>query len=103
MDVSEIKYFTNLTNLYCSDNQLTYLDVSHNAQLEVLWCYDNQLTVLNCYCNQLTQLDVSYNLGLTSFGCSYNPLEELVLAEQQKNFEWYADVYNEYSGVLVVK
>ena len=36
-DMSEIKYFTNLTYLNCIDNQLTQLDVSNNAQLTELY------------------------------------------------------------------
>lgn len=113
-DMSEIKYFTNLTYLYSYNNQLTYLDVSHNVQLDLLSCFDNrltqldvsnnaQLTELYCYDNQLTYLDVSNNMNLTNFMCWNNPLTNLVLAEQHKSTEWYEDVYSEYSGVLVVK
>ena len=68
-DMSEIKYFTNLTYLNCSDNQLTYLDVSHNAQL----------TFLGCFNNQLSQLDVSNNAKLTTLECSHNQLLQLDL------------------------
>ena len=89
-DMSEIKYFTNLTYLNCIDNQLTQLDVSNNAQLTELYCYDNQLTYL----------DVSNNMNLTNFMCWNNPLTKLVLAEQHKSTEWYEDVYSEYSSVL---
>ena len=87
-DVSEIKYFTNLTNLYCSDNQLTYLDVSHNAQLENLSCGNNrltaidvcnntQLTHLSCSRNLLTQLDFSNNVELQQLDCHTNQLTKL--------------------------
>ena len=51
----------------------------------------------------LSTLDVSNNMSMESLVCGNNPFTEIVIAEQQKNFEWYADVYNEYSGVLVVK
>ena len=34
---------TELTNLYCSDNQLENLDVSKNTKLVVFDCSDNQL------------------------------------------------------------
>ena len=87
-DMSEIKYFTNLTNLYCSDNQLTYLDVSNNAQLTRLHCFSNlltqldfshntQLTYLACSRNLLTQLDFSNNVALQQLECHTNQLTQL--------------------------
>ena len=87
-DMSEIKYFTNLTNLDCYGNELTQLDVSHNAQLTKLDCSSNQLTQLDvshnaqltkldCSSNQLTQLDVSHNAQLTLLGCLNNQLSQL--------------------------
>ena len=73
-EMSEIRYFTALTELNCSGNQLTALDVSNNTALTWLYCYDNQLTALdvsntaltelNCNVNQLTTLDVSNNTAL---------------------------------------
>lgn len=65
-----VEYCTALTNLDCSGNQLTALDVSRNTKLEYLICYGNQLSTLDisqntaltglvCYNNQLTTLDVS--------------------------------------------
>ena len=71
-----IEFFTALAGLYCSNNQLTALDVSNNTDLTELYCEFNQLTSLNvlgctaltdlfCYSNQLTSLDVT---GCTSLG-----------------------------------
>ena len=58
-----VEFFTALTSLYCSDNQLTELDLSMNTKLSTLWCQRNQLikldvsntalTQLQCYMNQL--------------------------------------------------
>ena len=87
-DMSEICYFTNLTSLNGNFNQLTQLDVSHNAELTDLSCSNNKLTqldvsknvalqYLNCYNNQLTQLDVSKNVALQYLTCSRNHLTEL--------------------------
>ena len=87
-DMTEIKYFTNLKELDCSNNQLSQLDVSGCTQLTDLWCYDNQLsqldvsgcsqlTVLWCYDNQLSQLDVSGCSQLTDLSCNYNQLSQL--------------------------
>ena len=84
----EIKYFTALECLYCSDNQLTSLDVSKNTALTELYCVGNQLAtldiskntaliVLSCSENQLTTLDVSNNTTLTELWCSENQLTTL--------------------------
>ena len=79
---------TQLTMLFCYNNQLTALDVSKNTQLTVLYCYDNQLTTLDvsrnthlatlfCYNNQLTSLDISKNTQLAVLDCSKNQLTAL--------------------------
>ena len=62
-----IGYFTALTYLNCSDNQLTELDVSENKALKEL----------DCALNQLKELDVSKNTALTELCCSRNPLRKL--------------------------
>ncbi len=83
-----IEYFTELTDLTCSGNQLTSLDVNNNIALKSLACYDNQLTsldvsnntaltFLSCGENQLTSLDVSNNTALTLLGCGENQLTSL--------------------------
>ena len=74
--------------LWCSDNQLTSLDVSKNTALTDLNCFGNQLTSLDvskntalthldCAGNQLTSLDVSKNTALTDLFCYYNQLTTL--------------------------
>ena len=86
-EMPEIRYFTALGTLYCTNNQLTTLDVSNNTDLTWLVCHTNQLTtldvsnntaltLLNCEDNQLTTLDVS-NTALTSLTCSNNLLTTL--------------------------
>ncbi|MDE5815353.1 MAG: leucine-rich repeat domain-containing protein, partial [Alistipes sp.] len=79
---------TKLTELRCSENQLTALDVSKKTKLTDLWCHNNQLTsldvsknteltTLNCYVNKLTALDVSNNTKLIQLWCSSNQLTTL--------------------------
>ena len=91
-DLTGIEHFTALTQLYCSNNQLTSLDVSHNTALLILSCQGNQLTALNvsqntalsqlyCYVNQLTELDVSQNTALTRLDCSDNQLTVLDVSQ----------------------
>ena len=83
-----IEYFTSLNILWCTDNQLTALDVSENTALTELYCNANQLTSLDvrkntaltklyCYNNQLTTLDVNKNTALTDLACKSNQLTAL--------------------------
>lgn len=84
-----IEYFTNLTHLDCSNNQLSNLDVSWNTNLISLTCRNNQLsnldvsrntalTHLDCLNNQLSNLDISRNTALTYLDCRNNQLDNLV-------------------------
>ena len=86
---------TQLTVLFCSNNQLTALDVSRNTQLTWLSCSDNllssldvsrntQLTTLFCSKNQLTALDVSKNTQLTTLFCSNNQLTALDVSKNMQ-------------------
>ena len=83
-----IELFTALTELDCSYNQLTSLDVSKNTALTHLYCSDSQLNtldlsnnialeVLNCGRNKLTSLDVSKSTALTELNCEGNQLTTL--------------------------
>ena len=87
-DLTGIEYFTVLTKLDCSNNQLTSLDVSKNTALTELDCAGNLLTSLDvskntalenlsCSNNQLTSLNVSENTILTSLSCNVNKLNSL--------------------------
>jgi len=64
-DLTGIKDFTALTDLFCQDNQITELDLSNNPNL----------FELNCRNNLLTRLDVrnGNNLGLWYFTATFNP------------------------------
>ena len=86
-----IEHFTELTDLDCSGNNLTNLDVSKNTALKTLKCYNNQLTILDvsgcttltrfeCHDNQLTSLDVSGCTALTRLFCNNNQLTSLDLS-----------------------
>ena len=83
-----IEFFTALTYLFCSSDQLTALDVSKNTALTELDCSYNKLTELDVskntalkelYCsnNKLTALDVSKNTALTRLSCGSNQLTAL--------------------------
>ena len=74
-----------ITKLYCSNNQLTALNVQGLTALENLSCYGNQLTELNaqgctalqkldCGYNQLTELNVQGLTALQWLYCSNNQL-----------------------------
>ena len=94
-DLKGIEFFTELTELDCSSNGLTSLDVSHNTELTVLDCYANRLTsldvshntkltVLSCGENQLTSLDVSHNTEMTWLDCIKNQLTSLDVSHNTK-------------------
>ncbi len=83
-----IEYFTALTHLDCSLNQLTSIDVSENIALTYLNCYNNKITSLdfsknkalislNCCRNKITSLDVSKYTALTYLNCEGNQITSL--------------------------
>ncbi|MBR0035376.1 MAG: hypothetical protein IJP54_06840 [Synergistaceae bacterium] len=86
-----IEYFTNITQLNCTDNNIAELDVSKCTKLEYLWCARNQMTSLNingCYAlehinceeNSLTgTLDLSNRTALREVYCRQNDLTSLVV------------------------
>ncbi|MEP5617510.1 MAG: leucine-rich repeat protein, partial [Flavobacteriaceae bacterium] len=87
-DLTGIAAFVNLTNLDCSNNALTSLDVSNNINLTFLGCSNNALTSLDlsanvdleeltCIFNALTSLDVSNSTVLRSLYCNTNNLTGL--------------------------
>ena len=89
-----------MPHLYCSNNQLTALDVSKNTALTQLWCSANRLTALDvskntaltyldCYGNQLTALDVSNNTALTGLQCSGNQLTALDVSKNTNLIHLY--------------
>ena len=90
-----LKYFSKLTDLFCSDNNLTELDVSENPELKRLICYNNSLTSLNlnkntkleslnCNNNKLTVLDLRENKSLSWLRCNNNCLTSLDLRNNPK-------------------
>lgn len=81
--------------LYCSDNQLEQLDVSH-LELKYLYCSNNKLEQLDvknskwlkeldCSKNELTELDVDvdHKPNLIKVECQNNQLTSLILGENQ--------------------
>ena len=87
-DLTGIEDFAALTFLNCSENQLTSLDLSSNANLEGLKCYTNQLTslligsnanllMLSFQENQLISMDISSLPNLESLYCNDNQLSTL--------------------------
>ncbi len=70
-NLSGIEDFIMLKSLFCSQNQLTNLNVSQNPALEQLLCSSNLITNLN-----LTQ-----NINLKYLHCDYNSLQSLDLSQ----------------------
>ncbi|MBO9583149.1 MAG: T9SS type A sorting domain-containing protein [Flavobacterium sp.] len=82
-DLTGIQDFVSLTNLNCSQNSLTTLNISKNTALTTLDCNTNRITSLDvsnniallnlsCYSNQLTSLNVKANTALTKLDSGSN-------------------------------
>lgn len=89
-DLTGIGAFVNLTDLYCSNNQLTTLDLSQNTLLKYLYCESNQLNSLDvsqcvelqsliCSSNNLNTLDLTQNIHLWDLIVNNNQLTSLDL------------------------
>lgn len=83
-----IRYFTSLTDIYCSGNKITELDLTGLRELGQVYCMSNEITemvldgcvdlhTLDCSSNRITELDVSELSKLTTLKCGYNELAEL--------------------------
>lgn len=112
-----IEYFTELTWLYCYENQLTELDISNNTKLEYLNCGGNQITSLDiskntalreftCWANLLTSLDVSKNTALYEIHCTHNNIRGKLmddflksLPQNTTNNDHILKVYDEYDNI----
>lgn len=92
IDLTGIEKFTALTDLVCSNNLLTSIDITQNINLRYLYCNNNQLTTLDItqntaleiiYCgnNQLTSLDLSQNVNLSDLYCNNNQLTFLDISQ----------------------
>ena len=108
-----IEYFTELKQLYCSNNKITSLDLSKNTKLTKLECDRNQLTSLDvskntalyelhCVRNQLTSLDVSKNVELKNLYCNYNQLTSIDVSKNTK-LTWLYIRNNQLTSIDVSK
>ena len=83
-----INYFTSLTTLICSGNNLTSLDLSSNTALTTLRCDSNSISSLNisknvlletlsCSKNSFSSIDVESNINLKTLICNGNRITSL--------------------------
>ncbi len=90
-DLTGIEDFSSLTQLKCTSNNLTSLDLSNNPSLEKLYANSNQLTnidlsqnieltTLYVANNLLTHIDIGNNILLTNLYCENNHLTDLGLS-----------------------
>ncbi len=81
-----------LVTFFCSDNQISNLDLTNNGILNWFYCDNNQLTSLdfsknlelselNCANNKLQSLDFSANIALGYLECTNNKLTNLNLSK----------------------
>ena len=99
-NLSDVKYFTELTELKCKRNNLTQLNPSANTKLKKLYCSENNLmsldvskntalTELYCSNNSLGSLDVSKNTALIELYCDYNSLTSLDVSKNTALWKLY--------------
>ncbi|MBR6403742.1 MAG: leucine-rich repeat protein [Eubacterium sp.] len=83
-----VEYFTNLQGLWCKDNQIETMDISHNKDLRGLWCSGNKFTSLDlsankelvwvyCYDCNISSLNVKNNPKMEFIECNTNPIKTL--------------------------
>ncbi len=93
-----------ITELDCSNNELTALDVSKNTGLKSLYCRNNQLTTLDVSkntalrifwpdINQLTLLDISKNSKLNTLFCGANQLSGFAINSILQNLVAHGITY----------
>ncbi|MDP8051088.1 leucine-rich repeat domain-containing protein [Pasteurella skyensis] len=91
--------YGNLIYFEAFSQEVTYLDVINNSELEELNCSKNKLTsldvsynkklkYLDCSENELKTLDVSQNIDLKKFLCDQNNLKILDISNNKK-LEWF--------------
>ena len=76
-----IERFTELTALWCDDNELPVLDLSHNTKL----------SQLHCTFNKLNSLDLSSNTALTRLYIDGNPIAAIDLSHNTKLQQLYCN------------
>jgi len=87
-NLNGIECFKNLSHLFCTNNQLTTLNLKEQSKLKYLRCEYNKLSnldvkglvnlqILNCNYNNLTTLVVKGLESLTSLSCDFNNLSSM--------------------------
>jgi len=99
-DLTGIEAFTALTQLYCTVNSISNLDVTQNTALTKLYCNSNSLssldvtqntalTQLYCQENSISSLDVTNNTALTKLHCFSNSISSLNVTQNTALTELY--------------
>jgi len=87
-DLTGISEFYNITDLYCTGNNITSLDVSNFSSLLMIYCDTNQITTINisncsallsliCNNNIITNIIFNNNTSLQTLLCYNNQLSSL--------------------------
>ena len=95
-DLTGVEYFTELTTLYCSDNNLSFLEVGANKKLTSLWFNGNKniisldlskntaLTELAGYDTSLISVDLSNNTALQKLYLHKTNLDSIDLSNHTR-------------------
>ena len=94
-DLAGVEYFTSMSYLNCSGNDIQTLDLSKNEKLSYLYCLDNQLTDITfsskinmrqlfCQNNKLKALNTKNWTALYELSCQNNCLTSLDVSANTK-------------------
>ena len=87
-----IKYFTALTSLDCSDNNLSWLNLNSNTQLEDL----------DCSGNGMTSLDISNCSNLVYLYCANNSYTTLYINDLKRLCKSMYRTVNHYTHLTAI-
>ena len=103
-DLTGVEAFVNLTELYCSGNDLNSLDLSQNTNLIILACQNNgttsfslnitqctNLEYLDCSNSNMGSLNVSQNTNLIELYCASNAISTLDVSQNTNLVKVYCE------------
>ena len=111
-NLSGIEYFTALTYLDCTNNNINTLNLSSNKKLTTLFCSENklntldvsnnqELTTLFCHNNNLNTL-LTGNAPITLLVCHHNKLTALDV-DENTNLTTINAAFNEFTSLNVTR
>lgn len=90
-DLTGIEEFISLTELFCFDNQLTFLDLSNNSQLIEVSCGNNQLISMDV--RNSNNQGLWYFTSLNNSGLNCIDVDDVSWAD----YTWMTDIWTSFN------